>query len=183
MDNGASSYRRFLDGDENAFGELMKELFHGLVFFINGFVHDPHAAEDIAIDVFSDLVVHKHRYNFKVSLKTYLYMLGRSRALDYLRHRKVLDLVALSEAHGIRDEQAALEELLLTDDRKRQVHTALAKLPEDMRTAVHLIYFEAMPYEEAARILKKNRKQVDNLLYRAKKELRAILGKDGELSL
>ena len=103
MDNGASSYRRFLDGDENAFGELMKELFHGLVFFINGFVHDPHAAEDIAIDVFSDLVVHKHRYNFKVSLKTYLYMLGRSRALDYLRHRKVLDLVALSEAHGIRD--------------------------------------------------------------------------------
>ena len=91
--------------------------------------------------------------------------------------------MALSEAHGIRDEQAALEELLLTDDRKRQVHTALAKLPEDMRTAVHLIYFEDMTYEEAARILKKNRKQVDNLLYRAKKELRAILGKDGELSL
>ena len=52
-----------------------------------------------------------------------------------------------------------------------------------MRTAVHLIYFEDMTYEEAARILKKNRKQVDNLLYRAKKELRAILGKDGEQSL
>ena len=183
MDNGASSYRRFLDGDENAFGELMMELFRGLVFFIDGFVHDPHAAEDIAIDVFSDLVVHRHRYNFKVSLKTYLYMLGRSRALDYLRHRKLQELVELTEAHAVADERAALEELLLTDDRKRQLHTAIAKLSEDMRTAVHLIYFEEMTYEEAARIMRKNRKQVDNLLYRAKKELRTMLGKDGELLL
>ena len=31
--------------------------------------------------------------------------------------------------------------------------------------------------------MKKNRKQVDTLLYRAKMELRFILGKDGELFL
>lgn len=92
MDNGASSYRRFLDGDESAFNEIMEELFRSLVFFINGYVHDIHAAEDIAIDAFSDLVVHRHRYNFKVTLKTYVFMLGRSRALDYIKHRKVLSL-------------------------------------------------------------------------------------------
>lgn len=67
MGNGASSYRRFLDGDESAFNEIMEELFRSLVFFINGYVHDIHAAEDIAIDAFSDLVVHRHRYNFKGS--------------------------------------------------------------------------------------------------------------------
>ena len=183
MDNGASSYRRFLDGDESAFGDIMRELFRGLVFFIDGFVHDAHAAEDIAIDTFSDLVVHKHRYNFKVSLKTYLYMVGRSRALDYIKHRKVIDFVELSEAHNLADDSEALEEMVLQDDRKRQVNAAIAKLPEDMRAVVHLIYFEEMTYEEAARVMKKNRKQVDNLLYRAKKELRIILGKDGELLL
>ena len=183
MDNGASSYRRFLDGDESAFGELMKELFHGLVFFIDGFVHDTHAAEDIAIDTFSDLIVYRHRYNFKVSLKTYLYMVGRSRALDYIKHHKVIDIVELSEAHAVTDETAALEKIILADDRKRQVKAAIDKLSEDMRVVVHLIYFEDMTYEEAARVMKKNRKQVDNLLYRAKKELRIILGKDGELLL
>lgn len=52
MDNGASSYRRFLEGDESAFDEIMKELFDGLVFFIDRYVHDIHAAEDIAIDAF-----------------------------------------------------------------------------------------------------------------------------------
>ena len=103
MDNGASSYRRFLDGDESAFNEIMEELFRSLVFFINGYVHDIHAAEDIAIDAFSDLVVHRHRYNFKVTLKTYVFMLGRSRALDYIKHRKVLSFVELSEAEGVED--------------------------------------------------------------------------------
>ena len=79
MDNGACSYRRFLDGDESAFDEIMKELFDGLVFFINRYVYDIHTAEDLAIDVFSELIVHRRRYNFRVSMKTYLFMLGRSR--------------------------------------------------------------------------------------------------------
>ena len=179
MDNGASSYRRFLDGDESAFEDIMKSLFRGLVFFIDGFVHDTHAAEDIAIDTFSDLVVHRHRYNFKVSLKTYLYMVGRSRALDYIKHRKVIDFVELSEVQNLADDEV-LEETVLQSEQKRLIHAAIAKLPQDMRAAVHLIYFDEMTYEEAAKVMKKSRKQVDNLLYRAKKELRVILGKDGE---
>ena len=183
MDNGASSYRRFLNGDESAFDEIMKELFDNLVFFIDRYVHDIHAAEDIAIDAFSDLVVNKHRYNFKVTLKTYLFMLGRSRALNYIKHRKVINFVELTEADNISAEQETLEEIILADERKRIVNNALNSLPDDMRVVVHLIYFEDLSYDEAAKVMKKNRKQVDNLLYRAKKELRIILGKDGELLL
>ena len=168
MDNGASSYRRFLNGDENAFDEIMKELFDNLVFFIDRYVHDIHAAEDIAIDTFSDLVVNKHRYNFKVTLKTYLFMLGRSRALNYIKHRKVIDFVELTEAVNTA-EQESLEEIILSDERKRIVNNALELLTDDMRVVVHLIYFEDLSYDEAAKVMKKNRKQVDNLLYRAKK--------------
>ena len=183
MDNGASSYRRFLDGDESAFDEIMKELFDNLVFFIDRYVHDIHAAEDIAIDAFSDLVVNKHRYNFKVTLKTYLFMLGRSRALNYIKHRKVIDFVELAEADKASSEQETLEEIVLADERKCVVNNALNALSDDMRVVIHLIYFEDLSYDEAAKVMKKNRKQVDNLLYRAKKELRIILGKDGELLL
>ena len=183
MDNGASSYRRFLNGDESAFDEIMKELFDNLVFFVDRYVHDIHAAEDIAIDAFSDLVVNKHRYNFKVTLKTYLFMLGRSRALNYIKHRKVINFVELTEADNISAEQETLEEIILEDERKRIVNNALNSLQDDMRVVVHLIYFEDLTYDEAAKVMKKNRKQVDNLLYRAKKELRIILGKDGELLL
>lgn len=179
MDNGAGSYRRFLDGDESAFDEIMEELFKKLVFFINRYVHDIHTAEDIAIDAFSDLIVNRNRYNFKVSLKTYVFMLGRSRALDYLKHKKVLTFVELDEAVNLPNGEE-LEETVIANERRRAVNDAIKRLPEDMREAVHLVYFEDMTYSEAAKVMKKSAKQVDNLLYRAKKELRTILGEDGE---
>ncbi len=179
MDNGASSYRRFLDGDKNAFDEIITEYRDGLTFFIDRYVKDVQEAENLAIDVFTDLIVHKHRYNFKVSLKTYLYMMGRSRALDYLKHKRIIAFTVLEEGEAIENRES-LEDVILKDEQKRIVHQALRKLPEQMQEVLHLIYFEELTYDEAAKIMKKSKKQVDNLLYRSKNMLRTILGKEGE---
>lgn len=180
MDNGERSYRRFLEGDERAFDEILTQYFDGLTFFINGYLHDVHASEDIAIDVFLQLIIHPHRYNFGASLKTYLYMMGRSRALNELRRRARRQTVSLDEVAEAADEdERSLLETVIADERRRAVNGALSRLSEPFRTVLHLIYFEQMSYDEAARVMKKNRKQVDNLLYRAKAALRAELGKDG----
>ena len=181
MDNGASSYRRYLDGDEAAFDELLGLYRDSLTFFINRYVHDLDAAEDLAIDTFLHLIVHRGRYNFRTPLKAYLFMIGRSRALDYLKHRKKLTMVELSQAEHELPKGPSLEEILLRDERKRTLNRALSQLPEQMQTAVHLVYFEDLSYEDAARVMKKNKKQIANLLYRSKEKLRAILGKDGAL--
>ena len=180
MDNGASSYRRFLEGDKDAFDGIMEEYHQSLIFFIDRYVQDTAAAEDIAIDVFAELIVHPRRYNFKVSLKTYLFMMGRSRALNYIKRRNRIQTVPLEDVEGQLADRMELSERLLADGRQRAVNDALCKLPEDMRTAVHLVYFEELSYEEAAKVMGKTRKQVDNLLYRAKGMLRTILGKVGE---
>ena len=68
---------------------------------------------------------------------------------------------------------------MLADEEKRLLNAALARLPEEMRAAVHLVYFEGLSYEEAAKVLKKDKKRIDNLLYRAKGILREQLGKEG----
>ena len=183
MDNGASSYRRYLNGDEEAFHEIVKEYFDNLVFFIDRYVHDYAAAEDIALDVFTQLVVNKRRYNFQVSLKTYLFMIGRSRALDYIKRRNKIRMVELSEAENRSSEDPSLEEMILADERKRAVNAALGQLSDEMRLVVHLVYFEQLSAAEAAKVLKKNVKQVYNLLYRAKNALRTILGEEGEHAL
>lgn len=182
MDDGASSYRRYLEGDESGFHEIVKLYFDNLVFFIDRYVHDYGVAEDIAIDAFTQLIVNKHRYNFKVSLKTYLFMIGRSRALDYLRHHKKITMVELSEASRLPSTEPTPEEIVLTDERKRALNAALAQLSDELRLVVHLVYFEDLSCEEAAKVLKKSRKQVYNLLYRAKSTLRTILDKECALS-
>ena len=183
MDNGASSYRRYLNGDEEAFREIVKEYFDSLIFFIDRYVNDYATAEDIALDVFTQLVVDRHRYNFSVSLKTYLFMIGRSRALDYIKRRNKRPMVALAEISEVASNEPSLEEMFLADQRKQAVSKALAQLNEEMRMVIHLVYFAQLTPDEAAKVLKKSRKQVYNLLYRGKNALRAILGEEGELLL
>lgn len=178
-DSCSESYRRFLEGDESAARDVMEELFFGLVYFVAGYVHDMHSAEDIAMDVMAELFSKKRAFDFRTSLKTYAYMRGKSRALDLLRHRRALEMTSLDEADPAADESAELESLVLKNERERAVAEATAKLSDDMRAAVHLVYFEGMSYEQAARVLKKTRKQTDNLLYRAKLKLRGILGEEG----
>ena len=154
----------------------MEEHFRNLVFFIDRYVNDVHIAEDIAIDAFTDLVVNRRRYNFKFSLKTYLYMLGRSRAIDYLRRRRRIAHDSLDTVLRTADGGVCPDDVLLDKDSRRAVVEAVDGLPQSMREAVYLVYFDEMTYEEAARVMKKTKKQVDNLLYRAKGMLREVLG-------
>lgn len=183
MDNGVSSYRRYRNGDEDAFRQIVEEYFDKLVFFIDRYTDDPAQAEDIALDVFAWIAANPGRYDYRVSLKTYLFMLGKSRALDYIRKRKRMGEVPLSEADPLPSQAASPEDMLLTDMRKQAVSKALSQLSEEQRIVVHLIYFEELSCKDAAKVLKKNMKQVYNLLYRAKSALRAILGEEGELLL
>ncbi|MBR2296114.1 MAG: sigma-70 family RNA polymerase sigma factor, partial [Clostridia bacterium] len=78
-------------------------------------------------------------------------------------------------------EEEGLEEKILDSERKKKISKAIEGLPEQMRLVIHLAYFEDMSYKEIAMVMKIKPKQVDNLLYRAKKELRERLLEDGEL--
>ena len=44
-----------------------------------------------------------------------------------------------------------------------------------MQTVVYLFYFENMSYEEISTVTAKPFKQIDNLLYRARKQLKEFL--------
>ena len=177
MDHGESSYRRYLKGEEDAFRDIVELHFDGLLLFGHGYVRDLDAAEDIVIDVFSQLVVHKNRFRFGHSLKTYLYMMARSRALDHLKHRDKLQMTELSSDLPIADEKPGPEEALIAEEDKKTLYRALSRLEENQRQALHLVYFRDLSCEEAAKVLKKSRKQIYNLLYRGKEHLRTILEK------
>ncbi len=179
MEKGASSYRRYLNGDELAFEQIVKEYRIPLTLFINGFTHDTFAAEDIAIDVFAYIAAEPQRYNFKVSLKTYLYMLGRSRAIDYLRKRGRETTISLEDSLAYLTDTDSVEDEYARAEEREKLYSALEKLPQKMREAVYLVYLEDLSYAEAAKVMKISRKQIDNLLYRAKEELRFTIGRKG----
>lgn len=70
MDNGASSYRRFLDGDDEGIVELIKDYKDGLTLYLNGYVNNIFVAEELMEETFFKLMMKKLRFNGKFSFKT-----------------------------------------------------------------------------------------------------------------
>lgn len=174
MDHGAMCYRRFLDGEDSAFDEIMDRYHDSLILFVNKLVGNYSIAEELAADTFIELLVHKKRFLGKCDFKTYLYSIGRHKAIDYIRREARKKTVPTDEILELSDDQR-IEEHFIEDESKRILHQAIEKLSEDYRAAVYLIFFEDLSYEDAARILGKNKKQIDNLIYRAKAALKKIL--------
>ncbi|MGN0374986.1 MAG: RNA polymerase sigma factor [Butyrivibrio sp.] len=179
MDNGASSYHHFLEGDENAFSEILDMYRDSLIFFINRTVNNLSVAEELAADSFSELLVHPGRYDFSVSLKTYIFTIAHHKTVSYVRRAVKFAMVPIEEAPVKSMEYASFEEEVIKEEQKKILHNALSELPEDYRTVLHLIYFEEMSYAEAGKVMHKNVKQITNLAYRGKNALRVILEKGG----
>ena len=109
MDNGADSYRRYLDGEQEAFGEIVDLYRENLIFFIHRYVNNLDIAEDLAEDVFVELIVHPGRFEGKSSLKTFVFAIARNKAIDWLRKHKRMTLASIEDAEEIA-EFATLEE-------------------------------------------------------------------------
>ena len=56
-----------------------------------------------------------------------------------------------------------------------QIAMAVAKLPEDQRTALVLAEYHGLSYAEIAGVMRRSEKSVESRLYRAKQTLRASL--------
>ncbi len=72
-----------------------------------------------------------------------------------------------------------LERMYIVEERKIAVHRALRKLHPEYRQVLWLIYFESFSNADAAVVMKKNARQMKNLVYRAKSALKSELDKEG----
>lgn len=179
MDNGASSYRRFLDGDESGFDEILKLYHDSLIFFINRYVKNITVAEDLAADTFMEIIVHRKRYAFKSSFKTYLFSIAQHKAVDYVRHEMHYSRVPLDEIPEDTSDADAVERSVIASEEKRKIKALSEKLPIDYASYIHLAFFEELTNDEIAIVLKKSKKQTANIAYRAKNALKEAMRKEG----
>ena len=105
MDSGESAYARYLDGDETAVGEIIRDYRDGLTLYINGFVRDLNTAEELCEDAFVKLFTKKPRFHGNSKFRTFLYSFGRNAALDYLRREKRRQNIGLDECGEISDDK------------------------------------------------------------------------------
>ncbi len=179
MDNGASSYRRFLDGDDNGIADIVGDYKDGLILYLNGYVNNIFIAEELAEDTFFRLITRKPTFSGRSTFKSWLYAIGRNIAVDYVRRSAKMHQTSIEDMENYLSEAQTLEESYIREESKRLIHKALTDLPVDYRNVLWLVFFEGFSSKEAAMILKKNDRQMKNLLYRAKQALRLQLERNG----
>jgi RNA polymerase sigma-70 factor (ECF subfamily) len=182
MDNGASSYRRFLEGDDSGFIEIVKDYKDGLILFLYSMTRDYTLAEELCEDTFVRLAVKQPRFNGKSSFRTWLYAIGRRVAADHLRkrsRRETLSLEALSDEGFDLPADEDVASAYLLDEQRRAVHRALGRLKDTHREVLWLVYFENLSVKEAAGVLGKTTHAAESLIHRARLSMKAELEKEG----
>ncbi len=179
MDSGVSSYRRFLDGDDKGIVEIVRDYKDGLILFLNGYVRNIHTAEELAEDTFFRIMIKKPRFSERSSFKSWLYGIGRNVAVDHIRKSRKSAAISAEDAENYLSDEYDLERSYIKEEQRISVHRALKKLPQDYRQIIWLVFFEGLSNEESAAVMKKNSRQIRNLLYRAKLSLKSELEKEG----
>lgn len=178
MEDDVKLYKEFLSGNQNAFDCLIDKYRKSVICFINNFVKNIDIAEDLAQDVFVYVLINRREYDFKYSMKTYLYTIARSRALNYLKKEKRIVSLEDIDYENRKEYVKSIEEGILSKEKIRLVHNAINKLNLKQQRAIYLSDIEEMSYKEISKILSKTIPQTKMIIYRARKNLKGILGKE-----
>jgi RNA polymerase sigma-70 factor (ECF subfamily) len=151
--------RRLKARDERALGELYDQIapwVMGLTFRI---LQDEDEAGEVVGDVFVQVWRHIDQHDARRGpLVPWILSIARNRALDVLRRRRRWwrKTERIAQAQGVPDDNVAStphEASVPGWPVHREVHAALAALPEEQRRVVLLSYFEGLSHREIARRL------------------------------
>ena len=171
-------YNEYLEGNKRAFELLYNSYKDKVQYFIFNIVKDYQRAEDITQDVFIYMMQNKFKMN--CSFKTYLYIVAKSRAINYLKlenNKKQIDELYLAKEQSLIEQDIA--EIINKIETRKEIIDAINELDDKYKNALYLTQIEELSYKETAEILGESIQNVKNLVHRGKKELRKILLKKG----
>ncbi len=157
--NEREVYRAAIHGDRDAFEMIIHTHSRTLFAIAYGILQNREEAEDAVQDALIKAWKSRWRVRDPEKFPAWLCMIARHRARDVFRKRRASPL-----SDEITEQLEA--EAIDTTSVDRQLHSALAALPEIHRSALMLRYFEKMDY-----------RTIENTLGLTNGALRGILGR------
>jgi RNA polymerase sigma-70 factor (ECF subfamily) len=159
--------------DDAAYAAVFRAHYASLVAAAERLLRERAPAEDVAQEVMLELWRRRHSLTPDVSLRAYLHQSVRNRALNHLRHARV---VRESEPHVRPPTPAApADGDARSGELEAAVHAAVAELPEDVRDTFLSSRVDALTYPEIAAVLQISVKTVEARMGRALRLLRERL--------
>lgn len=176
-ENDLQDYDAFLHGDIGSFEHLVIAYRDQLVSFLYRYTNDIYLAQDLAQDAFVEILVHKERFRKEMNFKTYLFTIGRNKAVDYIR--KNGKYIFEEDTAKYLEPVKGLEDAVIENEEKKLLYQKIYELKTEYQAVILLVDFEEMTYQEAACVMGKSLSQIKVLLHRARKALAREMRKEG----
>ena len=172
FDKDLNLYHAFIFGDPTATETMIAQYTDKLIRLAYLYTKDSAAAEDIVEDSFALMLVKEKVFEDASDVKAYLYRIVRNKSIDYLRRKR--KKVPIEDVEEILH-TPSFERIIERNDQFRVLYEGMAKLPSQYSNVLYLAYFDNFPVEEICKITGKSKKQIYNLLARAKASLKTLL--------
>ncbi len=163
-------------GDIRAFELLVSRHQKAALRAARRFVIDRQEAEDLAQEAFLIIFRKANQYEPKASFKTWFFTILLNLCRNAVKKKKPVYFdtppAEVVESAGGEDPTEQLDRRQL----QQALASAIAKLPENQRSAFILCHYENFSYAEAAKTIGVSVKAIESLLVRAKRSLRDDLG-------
>jgi RNA polymerase sigma-70 factor, ECF subfamily len=151
-----------MTGHSAAFETLVKRYERELYNYLRRFLNNQVLAEDAFQATFMQVHLKCHLYDADRKVRPWLYTVATNQAIDIQRRNRRHRLVSLDRPNRVQhDELGSLVDVLSgregepandleTGERKEWIRRAVSALPDQLQSAVKLVYFRGMKYREAA---------------------------------
>lgn len=164
-----NSHQRVKDG--------LCELLPRLRRFARALAGNPHDADDLVQTAVERALARASQWRSDMRLDAWLYAIVRNAWIDEVRSRgRVRHLFAPDETGATIGESSIDAQFI-----QMSVEAALAKLPEEQRSAVALVLIEGLAYKEAAAVLEIPMGTLTSRLARGREALQRMLGDEAEM--
>ncbi|MGO9315544.1 MAG: RNA polymerase sigma factor [Syntrophobacteraceae bacterium] len=165
-------------GDIPAFEKLIQKYRNSVLNFIYKYLGDRFGAEDLAQEVFLRVYSSAAEFEPMGKVSTWIFKIAYNLSVNEILRRKRLCLIADTvEGKGI---ELAAPNPVDGLELKEILMDAVARLPEKQKAALLLRVNEELSYSEIGNVLSVSVSSVESLLFRARENLRKMLGENVE---
>ncbi len=170
--------RDILNGNEHCYTWIVDKYQSNVFRTAIGFVHNQEDAEEITQDVFVKAYQSLHTFRGTCAFSTWLYRITINVSINYLRKQKRKNFWSLlTDTIQVASKEKTVEARMEEVEQRILVQNAINALPEKQRVAFVLSRYEELPQREIASVMKLTEGAVEQLLVRAKNNIKKIIAR------
>ena len=174
-----------VERNQTVFKELVTQHQQLVIRTCYSLVHNLEDAEDLAQDVFIEIMRSTGSFRGKAKLSSWIYRIAVNKALNHLKKKRTKEFIRLitfktktereelEQDHG--KDQSGADTRMEAKELQTALHSAIDRLPENQRIAFALHHYEDLPYRDIAEVMGVSLASVESLIHRGKMNLQKRL--------